>query len=118
MPPPPPGYVPPPAGAPPQPPGGGYGGFGSYSGPPPNHPQAVTVLVLGIVGLTVCQICGPIAWAMGRRTLGEIDASGGQYGGRGLAQAGLITGIISTAILGLAIVFLLLIVIGAILGTR
>lgn len=115
MPPPPPGYIPPPPGAPPQPPGGGYGG---YSAPPPNHPQAVTALVLGIVGLTICQICGPIAWVIGRRTVREIDASGGQYGGRGLAQAGFITGIIATAILVLVIVVFLLATFGIILQAR
>ena len=71
------------------------------------------MLVLGIVGLTVCQICGPIAWVMGRRTLREIDASGGQYGGRGLAQAGFITGIIATAIMILAVIGLVLFVIAA-----
>ncbi len=76
------------------------------------------MLVLGIVGLTVCQVCGPIAWVMGRRTLREIDASGGQYGGRGLAQAGFITGIIASLLLAIGLITLVLVLVAAVLGTR
>jgi hypothetical protein len=47
--------------------------------------RAVISLVLGVVGIVLCPICSPIAWAIGRAAEGELDASGGMLGGRGLA---------------------------------
>lgn len=76
--------------------------------PPANHPQATTVLVLGILGLVVCGILAPIAWVMGNRVVAEIDASGGTMGGRENANIGRILGIIGTVLIGLS----LLVVIG------
>ena len=73
----------------------------------PDHPKAVTAMVLGIIGLVACQVASPFAWAMGKRTVAEIDASGGRLGGRGQAQAGYILGIVGTILLGLAVAFLL-----------
>jgi len=70
----------------------------------PKHPQATLVLVLGILGLVVCQVLGPFAWVMGNKAVAEIDANPGAYEGRGEAQAGRILGIISTVILVLSIV--------------
>jgi uncharacterized membrane protein YjgN (DUF898 family) len=86
------GYPPNQYGAPP------YGGF-----VPPDHHQAVTVLILGILGLVLCQLISPFAWVMGNRVVREIDASGGQLGGRSTANAGRICGIVGTALLGLAL---------------
>ena len=71
--------------------------------PPPSHPSATTVLVLGIVGLVVCQVLSPIAWVKGNRVVAEIDASGGALGGRDSANAGRICGIIGTVLLALAV---------------
>lgn len=71
----------------------------------PDHPRATTAMVLGILGLVVCQICAPFAWSIGGKAVKEIDASGGAYGGRGQAQAGYIMGIIGTVLLGLGVVF-------------
>jgi hypothetical protein len=91
----------PPYGSPPQYP---YGpppvGFGA-----PDHRQASTVLVLGILGLVLCQVISPFAWVMGNRVVHEIDASGGQLGGRTQANAGRICGIIGTCLLGASILF-------------
>ena len=100
---PPPGDGPP--GGPAPPPGYGYPGYG-YA--PPDHPQATTALVLGIVGLVVCAVVAPFAWAMGRRTVSEIDSSQGRLGGRGQAQAGYVLGMIGTVILGTGVLFLAL----------
>jgi uncharacterized membrane protein YjgN (DUF898 family) len=77
-----------------------------YGPPPPNHPQAITVLVLGILGLVVCGILGPFAWVMGNRAVREIDASRGAFGGRTEANVGRILGIVATVlmIVGLAVV--------------
>ena len=106
---------------PPQPPYGGvppnpYGGppYGGYA--PPDHHQAVTVLILGIVGLVVCGVAAPFAWVMGGRVVREIDASGGQLGGRSTANAGRICGIVGTVVLGLGLLLGVALVIVAFAG--
>ena len=76
----------------------------------PDHPKATTSLVLGILGIVICGIIAPFAWRMGKRAVDEIDASQGQLGGRGQAQAGQILGLIGTILLGLG----LLVALGAI----
>ncbi|MCP2276342.1 DUF4190 domain-containing protein [Nocardia amikacinitolerans] len=83
---------PPPYGYPQQP-------YGNPYGPPPDHPQSTTILVLGILGLVLCQLCAPFAWVMGKRALDEIDASGGALGGRGNVKAGYVCGIVGTLIM-------------------
>jgi hypothetical protein len=85
-----------------------YGGYPAppYF-PPRDHPSSTTVLVLGIVGLVACQVVSPFAWTMGNRVVREIDASGGQLGGRSAANAGRICGIIGTVLLGLSVLLLL-----------
>ncbi len=92
---------------PPQPPAYGYG----YAGPVlPDHPQAQTAFVVGLVSLVGGFFCGlpifvgPWAWIVGARARKEIDAAPGQYGGREKATAGMVMGIIATALLGLVIV--------------
>lgn len=77
-----------------------------YLPPPPEHPQSTTVMVLGILGLVMCQVASPFAWVMGKRSVAEIDASGGRLGGRGQAQTGYILGIVGTCLLGLGLVVL------------
>jgi uncharacterized membrane protein YjgN (DUF898 family) len=89
----------------PPPPGQPPPGYGAYRPLPPSHPQATTVLVLGIVGIVVCGLVGPFAWTMGNRTVQEIDASAGQWGGRTEAHVGRILGIVATALLILSLVF-------------
>jgi len=83
----------------------GYQPYTPYSPPlqTPDHPQAVTVMVLGILSLVTCQLLGPFAWVMGSRTLKEIDGSAGRWGGRSQAQVGYILGIVSTCLVGLAV---------------
>lgn len=73
----------------------------------PDHPQATTALVLGILGLVLCQVIAPFAWVMGKRAVDEIDASQGRLGGRGPAQAGYVLGIVGTALLAVGVVFFL-----------
>ena len=80
-----------------------------YAPAPPNHPQAMTVLVLGILGLVVCGILGPFAWVMGNRVLGEIDASRGAVGGRSEANIGRILGIIASVLLALGLLLVVLV---------
>lgn len=80
----------------------------------PDHPKATTSLVLGILGVVLCQIIAPFAWAMGKRTMDEIDASQGRFGGRGAAQAGYILGIVGTVLLALSVIFIVLYVVFAV----
>jgi uncharacterized membrane protein YjgN (DUF898 family) len=85
--------------------------------PRPNHPQATTVLVLGILGIALCNVLGPFAWSMGNRVVREIDASGGALGGRDSANIGRICGIIGTVILVVGLVLVVgIFVFGAALG--
>lgn len=87
-----------------------------YGAPPPlpgyrpDHPQTTTILILGIVGVSVFQLCAPIAWYLGNKAKAEIEASNGALGGLGTVNLGRILGIVGTAILVLS----LLIVVGAI----
>ena len=70
-------------------------------------PNAVLSLVLGIIGVVLCSLCAPFAWKLGREAEAAVDASGGQLGGRGLATAGKILGIIGTVLLVLGVVVLI-----------
>ena len=98
-------YTPPPAYGPPQPPTYGYG-----YGPPalPDHPQASTALVLGLVSLAGGFFCGlplvagPFAWATGARARREIDRDP-RYGGRDRATAGMVMGMVATGLLALVV---------------
>lgn len=76
----------------------------------PNAPNAVLSLVLGIIGVVLCSLCAPFAWSLGRQAEAAVDASGGTLGGRGMATAGKILGIIGTCLLVLAIVAIIVVV--------
>lgn len=65
--------------------------------------RGVLILVLGILGLLVCPIFGPIAWIMGKGDLAEMDAGQMDPEGRGLTQAGWICGIIGSIFIILGI---------------
>ena len=95
-----------------------YGGAPVPPGPVQrDHPSAVTVLVLGIVGLVVCQVVSPFAWAKGNTVVHEIDASAGQLGGRTMANAGRICGIVGTCLLAISVVLVLLAVMLGVLSS-
>ena len=100
--------APPPMPPPPPPPPPGH-----YAGPPVGAQKAdgaITALVLGIIGIVVCQLCAPFAWSIGRKAERLVDASGGTLGGRGEATAGKILGIIGTIFLALIILFVIVII--------
>ncbi len=78
--------------------------------------QATTVLVLGILGLVLCQVLGPFAWVMGNKEVAAIDAGRRPPENRGTAQAGKILGIISTVMLAVGVAFLAFFIIIAIIG--
>ena len=89
-----------------------YGAYpAGYGTGLPEHPSATTAMVLGIVGLVGILLCGgvtlvlsPFAWAIGHKSLREIDAEPGRYGGRDKANAGKILGIIGTVLLILGVI--------------
>lgn len=87
--------------------------FPSESGAYPESSQATTVLVLGILGVVVCGILAPIAWAMGNTELEAIDSGRRPPENRGTANAGRILGIIGTVLLAIGIIFLILLFVGA-----
>jgi hypothetical protein len=93
---------------PPQNPYQPYGAPGySPSGVPqwaPDHPDSATVLILGILGMAVCQVIAPFAWVKGARVKREIDESGGRLAGRSQAQIGYILGIVGSALLALYVI--------------
>jgi hypothetical protein len=97
----------------------GTPGYGAYD---PNQAaytalegRSTTVLVLGILGLVLCQILGPIAWVMGNKVRDEAVAMGRLEPGNN--KAGRICGIIGTCLIAFFILaFVLLIVIGAVAG--
>lgn len=75
---------------PPQAPVTGSGGPGAQLKP---H-RGVAVLVLGIVGLVLCFICGIIAWVMAKADLREMEAGQMDPSGMGMTKAGKICGMI------------------------
>jgi hypothetical protein len=60
----------------------------SGSVPSRKHPQAVLVLVLGILGFLTWGITGLVAGILGGRVVREIDAQPGRYRNRSLAGLG------------------------------
>jgi hypothetical protein len=75
--------------------------------PPPQRPptphRGVTILVLGIMGLVSCGICGIIAWVMASHDIEEMQAGRMDPAGRSMTDAGRTCGMI-TSILAIAVV--------------
>jgi hypothetical protein len=86
-------------------------------GPALKPHRGTLVLVLGILGLVLCVICGIVAWVLGNSDLREMDAGMMDPSGRGMTQAGRILGMVSVglAVLGL-IIWIPLMLIGAMSG--
>ena len=60
--------------------------------------RGTLILVLGILGLVCCIICGIIAWVMGNTDLKEMAAGRMDPAGEGMTKAGKICGIVGIAI--------------------
>ena len=80
----------------------------------PEASQATTILVLGILGLVLCQFLGPFAWVMGTKELDAIDSGRRPPENRGTANAGKILGIVSTVLLGIGVALLIFVIVGAV----
>ncbi len=100
----------------------GQPAYGGYPASAPTDGKALAAMITGIVSLVLA--CGygvgllasPVAWYLGKSSMNRIDASQGQLGGRGMAQAGMILGIIGTVLLVLAIVAVV-VIFGLVAGT-
>ena len=71
--------------------------------------RGTLILVLGILSIVCCFICGIIAWVMGNNDLKQMAAGTMDPSGRGLTQAGKICGIVGVAIQIVGIVIWLII---------
>ena len=78
--------------------------------------RGVTILVLGIIGLLLCQFLGIPAWIMGKGDLERIDRGEMDPEGRSLTQVGMILGMISVGLLIISLLVGILMVVG-VLGT-
>ena len=96
---------------PPPPVGGAY----ATSGLKPH--RATLDLVMGILGLLLCQILAIPAFAMSRNDLAEMDAGRMDPSGRGTTNAARILGLIGIALLVLDIVSLGIVFVIAVFGT-
>lgn len=63
-----------------------------------------TILVLGILSLVICAVCGPIAWAMANKDLAAMGSGLMDPSGMDQTKAGKICGIIGTVFLILGVV--------------
>lgn len=60
--------------------------------------RGTLILVLGILSIVCCFICGIIAWVMGNKDLKEMAAGRMDPAGRGLTNAGKICGIVGIVV--------------------
>jgi hypothetical protein len=76
--------------------------------------RGTLILVLGILGIVCCFICGIIAWVMGSGDLREMAAGRMDPSGQGITQAGKICGMVGVIlwIIGLVIQVLFMFVLG------
>jgi hypothetical protein len=68
-----------------------------------DHSKATTVLILGILGLTVCAFCAPVAWIMGNGYVKACQAAGVPPQSSG--TTGRLLGIIGSVLLMLGVLF-------------
>jgi hypothetical protein len=85
----------------------------------PTDGLAIGAMITGIAGLVMACAYGlgllasPVALVLGRVSMNRIARSEGRLGGRGMALAGFILGIVGTALLVLVIIGLVIVIIVA-----
>ena len=65
--------------------------------------RGTLILVLGILGLVVCQPLGIAAWVMGNTDLGQMNGGLMDPSGRDLTQAGRVCGMIAAGLMLLSV---------------
>lgn len=75
-----------------------------------SHPHGVAILVLGILSVIALPLLGPVAWALGRSVLRDIDAAPIRHTNRSMVQTGMILGIVGTVMLVAGFVVIALII--------
>jgi hypothetical protein len=78
-------------------------GYGSGE----DHPKAVLVFTLSLVGLFLCQLISPITWVMASKARKEVGESPGRFRDNGLLTAGWVLSIVGTAMLAFVAFFFL-----------
>jgi len=68
--------------------------------------QAITALVLGILGVVCCGLLAPIAWYLGSQEQKAIREGRSLAAGEGIAKAATILGMIGSIILVLSILWI------------
>lgn len=68
--------------------------------------QAITALVLGILGVICCNLLAPVAWYVGNQELKAIREGRSPMAGEILAKIGMILGIIGTVLMVLGLFWL------------
>ena len=84
-----------------------FAGDAPYPSSSPNFGtphRGTTILVLGILGVTCCFICAPIAWIMGSTDMKAINNGTMDPTGKTQTQVGMILGIIGTLLGGCGII--------------
>lgn len=78
--------------------------------PQPASSQAITSLVLGILGFVSCCLLpvAPVAWYLGRQELRAIRAGLSPKEGESLANIGMILGIVGTLLIGMGLFWIFL----------
>ena len=87
-----------------------------FEAAPRAHPRASAILLFGILGVTIVPVLGPVAWALGRSALREIDAAPMRYTNRSTVLAGMVLGIVATVLLIAGLVLVVTIIIWATTG--
>jgi hypothetical protein len=70
--------------------------------------RGAVILTLGILGLTICFVCGIVAWVMGNEDLRSMHEGRMDRTGEGLTSAGRVCGMVGTILNAIVLVFVII----------
>jgi len=73
--------------------------------------RGTVILVLGILGLLVCQVCSIIAWVLANADLKKMAAGQMDPAGHGMTHAGKICGIVGVILAVVTVIFSIIFVV-------
>lgn len=76
--------------------------------------RGTLILVLGILGILCCFVCGIVAWVLGNQDMKDMAAGTMDPTGLGMTKAGKILGIISVVLTVIYAMFYALMIVGMI----